>query len=109
MTKIYTFGPGDGFEWVLLHEHEDRQKLLELGEQRIADGFEPLRAYRILEDEGETFHEADMPWMSGHHLVMRDHVREEKMEAAVRSRIDELRAAADIEVLIAIEPPRSGG
>jgi parvulin-like peptidyl-prolyl isomerase len=40
---------------------------------------------------------------------LRDHVREEKMEAAVRARIDELRAAADIEVLIALEPPRSGG
>ncbi len=40
---------------------------------------------------------------------LRDHVREEKMEAAVRAKIDELRAAADIEVLIAIEPPRSGG
>ena len=40
---------------------------------------------------------------------LRDHVREEKMEAAVRAKIDELRAAADIEVLIALEPPRSGG
>ena len=40
---------------------------------------------------------------------LRDHVREEKMEAAVRTKIDELRAAADIEVLIAIEPPKSGG
>ena len=40
---------------------------------------------------------------------LRDHVRDEKMEAAVRTRIGELRAAADIEVLIAIEPPRSGG
>lgn len=40
---------------------------------------------------------------------LRDHVREEKMEAAVRARIDELRAAADVEVLIAIDPPRSGG
>jgi peptidyl-prolyl cis-trans isomerase C len=40
---------------------------------------------------------------------LRDHVRDEKMEAAVRAKIDELRAAADIEVLIAIEPPKSGG
>ncbi len=40
---------------------------------------------------------------------LRDHVREEKMEAAVRARIDELRAAADVEVLIAIDPPRTGG
>jgi parvulin-like peptidyl-prolyl isomerase len=40
---------------------------------------------------------------------LRDHVRDEKMEAAVRDKIAELRAAADIEVLIAIEPPRSGG
>ena len=40
---------------------------------------------------------------------LRDHVREEKMETAVEAKIDELRAAADIEVLIPIEPPRSGG
>jgi peptidyl-prolyl cis-trans isomerase C len=40
---------------------------------------------------------------------LRDHVRQEKMEAAVRARIDELRAAADIEVLIAVEPRKSGG
>jgi parvulin-like peptidyl-prolyl isomerase len=40
---------------------------------------------------------------------LRDHVREEKMEDAVRSKIAELRTAADIEVLIALEPPRSGG
>jgi len=31
---------------------------------------------------------------------LRDHVRAEKMEAAVQDRIAELRAAADIEVLI---------
>ena len=31
---------------------------------------------------------------------LRDHVREEKMEAAVKAKIDELRAAADVEVLI---------
>ena len=40
---------------------------------------------------------------------LRDHVREEKMETAVQEKIDELRAAADIEVLIPIEPPKSGG
>ena len=40
---------------------------------------------------------------------LRDHVRGEKMEAAVEAKIDELRAAADVEVLIAIEPPGSGG
>lgn len=32
--------------------------------------------------------------------MLREHVREEKMEAAVQARIDELRAAADIEILI---------
>ncbi len=31
---------------------------------------------------------------------LRDYVREEKMEAAVDAKIDELRAAADVEVLI---------
>jgi parvulin-like peptidyl-prolyl isomerase len=31
---------------------------------------------------------------------LREHVREEKMEAAVQAKIDELRAAADIEILI---------
>ena len=76
MTKVYTAGPGDGFEWVHLRHHEDRENLLELGEKRVADGFQPLPAYRILEDQGETFDEADMPWMGGHFLVMRDHVRE---------------------------------
>jgi peptidyl-prolyl cis-trans isomerase C len=40
---------------------------------------------------------------------LRDHVREEKMETAVREKIDELRAAADIAILIPLEPPRSGG
>ena len=40
---------------------------------------------------------------------LRDHVREEKMETAVRNKIAELRAAADIEVLIALEPPKPGG
>ena len=40
---------------------------------------------------------------------LRDHVREEKMEAAVQAKIDELRAASDIEILIPIEPPQSGG
>ena len=40
---------------------------------------------------------------------LRDHVREEKMETAVREKIDELRAAADIEVLIPLDPNVSGG
>ena len=31
---------------------------------------------------------------------LRDYVREEKMEAVVDAKIDELRAAADVEVLI---------
>jgi parvulin-like peptidyl-prolyl isomerase len=35
---------------------------------------------------------------------LRDYVREEKMEGAVEAKIDELRAAADIEVLIALPP-----
>ena len=76
MTKFYTAGPGDGFEWVNLRDHGNWEYLLELGEERVAEGFRPLPAYRILEDEGETFDEADMPWMGGHFLVMRDHVRE---------------------------------
>jgi len=40
---------------------------------------------------------------------LRDHVREEKMETAVREKIDDLRAAADIEVLIPLDPNASGG
>jgi parvulin-like peptidyl-prolyl isomerase len=36
--------------------------------------------------------------------MLREHVREEKMEAAVQARIDELRAAADIEILIPMAP-----
>lgn len=40
---------------------------------------------------------------------LRDYVREERMEAAVRNRIDALRAAADIEILIPLEPRKSGG
>ena len=35
---------------------------------------------------------------------LREYVRNEKMEAAVDARIDELRAAADIEVLIPLPP-----
>ena len=31
---------------------------------------------------------------------LREYVREEKMEAAVQAKIDQLRAAADIEILI---------
>ena len=31
---------------------------------------------------------------------LREHVREEKMETAVQEKIDELRAAADVEILI---------
>jgi peptidyl-prolyl cis-trans isomerase C len=40
---------------------------------------------------------------------LRDHVREEKMETAVKEKIEELRAAADIEVLITLEQNASGG
>lgn len=77
MTKVYKAGPAGGYEWVLLHNHEDTENLLQAGQERLANGFQPLPAYRILEDEGKTFKEADMPWMGGHCLVMRDHVREE--------------------------------
>ncbi|NKB54577.1 MAG: hypothetical protein GKR97_20635 [Rhizobiaceae bacterium] len=76
MTKIYTVSPGDGFEWVFLHNHEDFEALLELGVERVSESFQPLSAYRILEDEGETFRQADLPWIGSHFLVMRDHVRE---------------------------------
>ena len=41
--------------------------------------------------------------------MLRDYVRNEKMETAVASKIDELRAAADIQVLIPLETPKSGG
>jgi parvulin-like peptidyl-prolyl isomerase len=41
--------------------------------------------------------------------MLREHVRDEKMEAAVRTKIDELRAAADVEILIPLEPRQSGG
>lgn len=77
MVKIYEAGPADGCEWVHLHKHDDREYLLTLSEEPIAEGFQPLSAYRILEDEGEIFTEADMPWMMDHWLVMRDHVRKE--------------------------------
>ena len=40
---------------------------------------------------------------------LRDHVRDEKMARAVRQKIEELRAAADIEVLIPLEQNASGG
>lgn len=76
MTRVYIAGPGDGFEWVNLRHHDDSEYLLELGEERVANEFRPLPVDRILEDEGEIFDEADMPWMGGHFLVMRDHVRE---------------------------------
>ena len=76
MVRIYKAGPADGYEWVHLHDHSDRENLLELDQKPVADQFQPLPAYRILEDEGEVFKEADMPWMGGHFLVLRDHVRE---------------------------------
>jgi parvulin-like peptidyl-prolyl isomerase len=41
--------------------------------------------------------------------MLRDHVREEKMRIAVEEKISELRAAADIEILIPLDPPKSGG
>jgi peptidyl-prolyl cis-trans isomerase C len=40
---------------------------------------------------------------------LRDHVRDEKMAIAVRKKIEELRAAADIEVLVSLERNASGG
>ena len=35
---------------------------------------------------------------------LRDYVRDEKMEAAVSAKIDELRSAADVQVLIPLPP-----
>lgn len=41
--------------------------------------------------------------------MLRDYVREEKMATAVEEKIDELRASADIDILIPLDPPKSGG
>ena len=57
----------------------------------------------------EEHHESQLVPLDEVREMLRDHVREEKMETAVEEKIDELRAAADIEVLIALEPKVSGG
>ena len=76
MTRIFKAGPQDGYEWVNLRNHDDREYLLTLGPHRIAHDPPELPAYRILEDGDERFAAADMPWMWGHGLVLRPHVRE---------------------------------
>lgn len=57
----------------------------------------------------EEHHESRLLPLDEVREALRDHVREEKMRIAVEEKISELRAAADIEVLIALEPPKSGG
>ena len=76
MIRIFKAVPEDGYEWVNLRNPDDSEYLLTLGPQRIAHDPPELPAYRILEDDGERFAAADMPWMGGHCLVLRPHVRE---------------------------------
>jgi parvulin-like peptidyl-prolyl isomerase len=86
-------------------EFEDAAFALEPGE--ISDPVETGYGVHILKLEERL--EARLVPLDEVREKLRDHVRDEKMEAAVRAKIDELRAAADIEVLIAIEPPKSRG
>jgi parvulin-like peptidyl-prolyl isomerase len=69
---------------------------LQAGE--VSDPVDTVFGVHILKLEGRQ--EARLLPLEEVREQLRDHVREEKMEAAVDAKVDELRAAADVQVLI---------
>ena len=84
---------------------EEAAFALETGE--ISDPVETLYGVHILKLEERQ--ESRLVPLDEVREGLRDHVREEKMARAVREKIGELRAAADIKVLIPLEQNASGG
>ena len=85
------FGPGE-----MVPEFEQAAYTLEVGE--VSDPVNTVFGVHILKLEERQ--EPRLLPLDEVREQLRDYVREEKMEAAVDAKIDELRAAADIQVLI---------
>ncbi len=70
--RIYRIGPGEGVEWVQFPDLSFGDRMRALSWRRVADGWVPMPVRRITEDGGETFRDADMPWLGGRHMVLRE-------------------------------------
>ena len=88
------FGPG-----TMVPEFEQAAFTLEVGE--ISDPVDTVFGVHILKLEERE--EARLLPLEEVRDQLRDYVREQKMEAAVRAKIEDLRAAAEVEVLIPLK------
>lgn len=76
MTEIYRPRVTDGYEWVVPDHPDTTELLVGLGPEPVGSSWSAPAVRRVIEDEGQTFEPADLPWLGSHALVLRARARE---------------------------------
>ena len=75
MAALQVFRPvvAEGFEWVQPVDETDFDAVYQLDGTPRASGWKPIRVRRLqADDKGRPWQPADLPWLGGHALVLRE-------------------------------------
>lgn len=75
MAELRVFRPvvAEGFEWVQPVDEADFDAVYQLDGTPRASGWKPIRMRRVqADDEGQPWRSADLPWLGGHALALRE-------------------------------------